>query len=69
MGSGGGPLRAHGAGHASQNIYLQAASRGLGTVAIGAFYDGQVREILLMDTSEEPLYLMPVGHPFLGPPG
>jgi SagB-type dehydrogenase family enzyme len=51
------------AGHASQNIYLQAASRGLGTVAIGAFHDDQVREILLMDTGEEPLYLMPVGHP------
>jgi len=51
------------AGHASQNIYLQAASRGLGTVAIGAFHDDQVHEILLMDTGEEPLYLMPVGHP------
>lgn len=51
------------AGHASQNVYLQAEALGLGTVAIGAFSDDQVRQILLLDTFEEPLYLMPVGHP------
>lgn len=51
------------AGHAGQNIYLQAASRGLATVAIGAFHDDQVHALLHMDPGEEPLYLMPVGHP------
>ncbi len=47
------------AGHASQNIYLQAASLGLGTVAVGAFDDAAVKQLLNAD--EEPLYLMPVG--------
>lgn len=48
-------------GHASQNIYLQAAALGLGTVAIGAFYDEQVKKILGMKENELPLCIMPVG--------
>ena len=47
-------------GHVGQNIYLQAESLGLGTVAIGAFNDGAVKKILKLD-AEEPLYIMPVG--------
>ncbi len=47
------------AGHASQNIYLQATSLGLGTVAIGAFENDRLKEIL--KTEAEPLYLMPIG--------
>ena len=50
-------------GHTGQNIYLQATAFGLGTVAIGAFYDGQVREVLRLDKQYEPLYIMPVGRP------
>jgi len=50
-------------GHAGQNIYLQAAALGLATVAIGAFYDEQVREVLRLDKPYEPLYIMPVGRP------
>jgi len=49
------------AGHAAQNIYLQAVSLGLGTVSTGAFYDNQVKQVMNMQKDEEPLYLMPVG--------
>ena len=49
------------AGHASQNVYLQAASLNLGTVAIGAFYDEEVKKAVGLRNGEEPLYLMPVG--------
>ncbi len=48
-------------GHAGQNIYLQATALGLATVAIGAFNDEQVREVLRLDKQYKPLYIMPVG--------
>lgn len=48
-------------GHAGQNIYLQAESLGLGTVAVGAFDDGEVKKVLGLPKEEEPLYLMPLG--------
>jgi SagB-type dehydrogenase family enzyme len=54
------------AGHAAQNVYLQATALGLGTVVIGAFDDGRVRSTLGMRSGEEPLYLMPVGAPAAG---
>lgn len=47
------------AGHAGQNIALQAVSMGLGSVMIGAFRDSQVRDIL--GIAEDPLYIIPVG--------
>jgi SagB-type dehydrogenase family enzyme len=50
-------------GHAGQNIYLQATALGLATVAIGAFHDEQVREVLQLDKRIKPLYIMPVGKP------
>jgi len=50
-------------GHAGQNIYLQAAALGLATVAIGAFYDEQVRNVLQLEEQYKPLYIMPVGKP------
>ncbi len=50
-------------GHAGQNIYLQATALGLVTVAIGAFYDEQVREVLRLDKQYKPLYIMSVGKP------
>lgn len=46
-------------GHIGQNIYLQAESLGLATVAIGAFVDSGVKKVLAVD--QEPLYIMPVG--------
>jgi len=50
-------------GHAGQNIYLQATALGLVTVAVGAFYDEQVREVLRLGEEYKPLYIMPVGKP------
>ncbi|HUV55994.1 MAG TPA: SagB/ThcOx family dehydrogenase [Dehalococcoidales bacterium] len=50
-------------GHIGQNIYLQATALGLATVAIGAFYDEQVRQVLRLDIQYKPLYIMPVGKP------
>ncbi len=49
------------AGHAAQNIYLQAAALDLGMVTIGAFYDDRVKDILGMPKNESPLYVIPVG--------
>ena len=48
-------------GHASENVYLQCRSLGLGTVAVGAFDDEKVKEALKLKTGESPLYIMPVG--------
>jgi SagB-type dehydrogenase family enzyme len=50
-------------GHAAQNILLEAAALGLGAVPIGAFHDRNVHETLSLPEQEEPLYLIPVGHP------
>jgi len=51
------------AGHAAQNVLLEAVSLGLGAVPIGAFDDAQVRRVLELTEDEAPLYLVPVGHP------
>ena len=51
------------AGHAAQNVYLQSAALGLGTVVVGAFRDSRVKKLLQMQDHEQPLSLMPVGHP------
>ena len=48
-------------GHAAQNVYLQAESLNLGTVAIGGFEIEKVKKILSLPAEEEPLYIMPVG--------
>jgi len=49
------------AGHAAQNLYLQAAAMDLGMVTVGAFYDDKVSEILGVTEDETPLYIIPVG--------
>jgi SagB-type dehydrogenase family enzyme len=49
------------AGHAAQNVCLQAVALGLGTVTIGAFEDDAVKKILGAADDEEPLYILPVG--------
>ena len=49
------------AGHAGQNVYLQAVSLGLGTVAVGAFRDNDVKTFIGMKDGEDPLYIFPVG--------
>ncbi|MCK4269514.1 MAG: nitroreductase family protein, partial [Methanogenium sp.] len=50
------------AGHAAQNVYLQAVSLNLGTVVVGAIKDDELRKILNMSDEEHPLYIMPVGN-------
>ena len=47
------------AGYVSQNIYLQVEALQLATVAVGAFDDAAVKEILAVEGA--PLLLMPVG--------
>jgi len=49
-------------GHVGQNIYLQAEALGLGTVAIGAFYDDEIAKLLRLPEEHQPLYVMPVGY-------
>lgn len=51
------------AGHAAQNLCLQAVALGLGAVTIGAFDDEEVRGVVGMAEGEEPLYIIPVGVP------
>lgn len=51
------------AGHAAQNVYLQAEALGLGTVVVGAFDDLSVMEIIGLSPGERPLYILPVGKP------
>lgn len=50
-------------GHCAQNVYLQATAMGLGTVAVGAFRDKNVADILSLPEDESPLYIMPIGFP------
>jgi len=49
------------AGHAAQNIYLQAVSLNLGVVVIGAFIDKEISKILNLKDDEIPVYIIPVG--------
>jgi SagB-type dehydrogenase family enzyme len=51
------------AGHAAQNILLQAVALDLGAVPVGAFYDDRVQQALGLPADHQPLYLIPVGHP------
>lgn len=51
------------AGHAAQNLLLQAAVLGIGAVPNGAFDDAAVAELFALPDGTAPLYLIPVGHP------
>ncbi len=51
------------AGHAAQNLLLEAVALGLGGVPIGAFYDHQLRTLFELVPGEAPLYLVAVGVP------
>jgi SagB-type dehydrogenase family enzyme len=50
------------AGHAAQNLLLQAVALGLGGVPIGALYEEQLRAALALPEDHEPLYLLAVGY-------
>ena len=49
------------AGHAAQNLFLQAESLGLATVVVGAFKDDEVARVLGLPADLDPLLLMPLG--------
>ncbi len=49
------------AGHAAQNVYLQAEALGLATVIVGAFQDAPLARVLELPRGEQPIGLMPVG--------
>lgn len=51
------------AGHAAQNVLLQAVALSLGAVPVGAFDDARVQGVLGLPADHQPLYLIPVGHP------
>lgn len=51
------------AGHAAQNVYLQAVGLELGTVVVGGFNDEKVSGLLKLSKDETPLYIMPIGRP------
>lgn len=51
------------AGHAAQNILLQATALHLAAVPMGAFEDARVKQALALSTNHDPLYLIPIGHP------
>lgn len=50
------------AGHAAQNVFLQASALGLWSVPIGAFDDSAVARILKLPRDSKPLYILPVGY-------
>ncbi len=49
------------AGHAGENICLQAAALGLGSTVVGAFDDAAVKAVIGADEPGEPLCLLPIG--------
>ena len=49
------------AGHAAQNVYLQAASLKLGTVVMAGFKPEEGKKALNLPERETPLYIMPIG--------
>lgn len=49
------------AGHAAENVHLQAVALGLGSVPVGAFKDDEVAKVIGLSDREKPLYLVPVG--------
>jgi len=51
------------AGHATQNLSLQAVALNLGSASVGAFDDEAVKQVLALPDEEEPMYIIPVGHP------
>ncbi|AUX45822.1 dehydrogenase SagB [Sorangium cellulosum] len=51
------------AGHLGQNLYLVATAMGLGPVAIGGFYDEEVKELLSLPAEEDAVYLLCIGQP------
>ncbi len=54
------------AGHAAQNVHLQAVSLGLGSVPIGAFNPERAGQVLGIPREQTVLYMIPIGEPARG---
>jgi len=50
------------AGHAAQNILLEATAIGLGVISVGSFWDDVVISTLNLPYGYEPLYIIPIGY-------
>ncbi|WP_136687574.1 nitroreductase family protein [Halorhabdus amylolytica] len=50
------------AGHAAENVSLQAEALDLSTVVVGAFRDDDVRSLPDLSDEHRPLSVIPVGH-------
>ena len=50
------------AGHAAENLVLQAGALGLGAAIVGAFDDEGVAEQLALPLGHKPLLIVPIGH-------
>ncbi|HTY13414.1 MAG TPA: SagB/ThcOx family dehydrogenase [Candidatus Omnitrophota bacterium] len=50
------------AGHAAQNVLLQATAMGLGAIGVGSFWDDVVMATLELPYGYEPLYIIAVGY-------
>ena len=51
------------AGHAAQNLLLQATALGLGAMGLGKFDREAVARVFHLPASQQPLYLLLAGHP------
>ena len=54
------------AGHAAQNILLQATALGLAAVPVGGFDPAAVARLLALPPGQAVLYLIPIGEPMRG---
>ncbi|MDH5732452.1 MAG: nitroreductase family protein [Candidatus Bathyarchaeota archaeon] len=51
------------AGHATQNLILQAVSFGLGVCTITSYQVATVYEVLKLSRDHRPIYILPIGFP------
>ena len=51
------------AGHAAQNLHLEAVALGLASVPVGAFMEEGVAKALSLPKGHRPIYILPVGEP------
>ncbi len=49
------------AGHAAENVLLEAVALNLGALVVASFSDEEVKKLLALPANEEPLCLVPVG--------
>ncbi len=48
-------------GMLAQNVYLKCATYGLGTVVVGALYEGKTSQVIDLSNSHTPIYIIPIG--------